>query len=80
MPEGAPAFKRGDFIRSKKGLSRKVGVVGRINSNSAASVVVHWRESATGVIQLFYEPKDLELVPSEEIPEDAIELKKILGI
>jgi hypothetical protein len=41
---------------------------------------VHWRESATGGIQLSYEPNDLELVPSEEIPEDAIELKKILGI
>jgi hypothetical protein len=80
MPEDALSFKRGDFVRSKKGLSRKVGVVGRINSNSAASVVVHWRESATGGIQLSYEPKDLELVPSEEIPEDAIELKKILGI
>ena len=80
MPEDAVAFKRGDFVRSKKGLRRTVGVVWQIQPKHIASVVVYWRESDTSRIQYNYEPKDLEFVHFAEAPEYATKLKKSLGL
>jgi hypothetical protein len=80
MPEDLAPLKKGDFVRSRKGLRGTVGVVWQIHSNHIASVVVYWRATDASRVQQDYEPKDLELVPLHEVPEYAIELKKGLGL
>ncbi|MGB8522194.1 MAG: hypothetical protein WCD43_04445 [Candidatus Acidiferrales bacterium] len=80
MPEDAVAFQRGDFVHLEKGLSGTVGVVWRIYAKNRASVEVYWQGSEESRISQSYEPQDLVLVPSLEVPEYAIELKKSLGL
>lgn len=78
MPRRKPSgqlsgFKPGDFVRMKRGPTGNVGVVFRIDRGK---LQVHW--PANGSLIQDHEPEDLELVPSNEAPSDAAEVRKNL--
>jgi hypothetical protein len=80
MSEAAAQFRKGDFVRLKRGVVGSVGVVWRIQTKNVASVMVYWRETTADRIQQSHKPKDLELVPVDQAPEYATELKRSLGL
>jgi hypothetical protein len=73
-------FKRGDFVKLKKGSAGSVGVVWQVHSKSIASVEVYWREGEKRRLSDTHEPDNLELVALHDVPEYAIELKRSLGL
>jgi hypothetical protein len=72
-------FKKGDFVKLKRGPAGSVGVVWQIHSKNKASVEVYWSVGETSRSEHLHEPRDLVLVPAHEAPQDAIELKESLG-
>ncbi len=73
-------FKRGDFVKLKRGSAGSVGVVWQIHPESVASVEAYWRSGERSRESHTHEPGDLELVPPHLVPEYAVELKRSLGL
>jgi hypothetical protein len=73
-------FKRGNFVKLKKGSAGSVGVVWEIHSKNIKSILVYWLSSEGRRESNEHEPGNLELVPTNQAPDYAIELKKSLGL
>jgi len=71
-------FEPGDFVRLKASPIGRVGVVGRVDPESTASVQVYWRRDPGLTMTDAYKPGDLRLIPSEDAPEYAVTLKRNL--
>jgi hypothetical protein len=71
-------FEPGDFVRLKISPTGRVGVVSRVDPESTASVQVYWRRDSGLSMTDTYKPDDLQLVPSEDVPEYAVTLKRNL--
>jgi hypothetical protein len=73
-------FEPGDFVRLKISPTGRVGVVGRLNPDSIASVQVCWHSGSGFSMTEAYKPDDLQLVPPEDVPEYAIALRRSLEL
>ena len=73
-------FEPGDFVRLKVSPTGRVGVVSRVDPDSIASVQVYWHTGPGFRMTDVHEPRNLELVPSQDIPEYAVELKRSLEL
>jgi hypothetical protein len=71
-------FEPGDFVRLKTSPTGRVGVVSRVDPESTVLVQVYWRRDSGRSMTGAYNPDDLILVPSEDIPEYAVTLKRNL--
>ena len=71
-------FEPGDFVRLKTSPTGRVGVVSRVDPESTASVQVYWRRDSVLSVTDAYEPCNLRLVPSEDVPQYAVTLKRSL--
>jgi hypothetical protein len=71
-------FEPGDFVRLKISPTGRVGVVSRVDPESTAFVQVYWRRDSGLSMTDTYKPDDLQLVPSEDVPEYAVTLKRNL--
>jgi hypothetical protein len=74
------AFESGDFVRLKINPTGRVGVVGYIHPENTASVQVYWHSGSGFSMTDFHEPHNLQLVPSEDVPEYAVTLKRSLEL
>jgi hypothetical protein len=73
-------FEPGDFVRLKVSPTGRVGVVSRVDPDSIASVQVYWHTGPGFRMTDVHEPRYLELVPSQDVPEYAVELKRSLEL
>ena len=71
-------FEPGDFVRLKASPTGRVGVVSRVDPENTARVQVYWRRDSGRSMTDVYKPDDLRLVPSEDVPEYAVTLKRSL--
>ena len=71
-------FEPGDFVRLKSSPTGRVGVVSCVDPESTASVQVYWRRDSGLSMTDAYKPDDLRPVPSEDVPEYAVTLKRNL--
>jgi hypothetical protein len=70
----SPSIKRGDYVKSKQGLAEPIGVVWEIHPDNIASVEVYYPVNGKGLPRE-YEPKELVVVPANEVPEDLVTFK-----
>jgi hypothetical protein len=73
-------FEPGDFVRLRVSPTGRVGVVSRVDPDSIASVQVYWHTGPGFRMTNVHEPRHLELVPSQDVPEYAVELKRSLEL
>ena len=71
-------FELGDFVRLRASPTGRVGVVSRVDHENTARVQVCWRRDSGRSMTDVYKPDDLRLVPSEDVPEYAVTLKRSL--
>ena len=71
-------FEPGDFVRLKVSPTGRLGVVSRVDPDSIASVQVYWHTGPGFRMTDVHEPRNLEPVPSQDVPEYAVELKRSL--
>ena len=74
----ATVFEPGDFVRLKTSPTGRVGVVSRVDPEHLHPVQVYWRRDSGLNITDAYKPDDLQLVPSEDVPEYAVTMKRNL--
>jgi hypothetical protein len=72
-------LNRGDYVKLTEGAAGNVGVVLEIHPKDIASTEVYWWKDGNRWSE-YYEPKYLRLVPPNEIPDYAIELRGSLGL
>lgn len=70
----SPSIKRGDYVKSKQGSAEPIGVVWDIHPKNIASVEVYYPVNGKGLPRE-YEPKELVVVPANEVPEDLVKFK-----
>jgi hypothetical protein len=79
MEESDIELSRGDYVKLTEGAGNEVGVVWEIHPKELASVQVYWWSRGIRCSK-YYEPRNLALVPPNEIPDYAIELRGSLGL
>jgi len=72
-------LNRGDYVKLTDGAAGDVGVVWEIHPKEIASTEVYWWNGGNRWSK-YYEPKNLSLVPPNEVPDHAIELRGSLGL
>ena len=73
-------FEPGDFVRLRISPTGRVGVLSRVDPEGTASVRVYWHRGLGLSMTDAYKPDDLRLVPSEDVPEYAVALKRSLEL
>jgi hypothetical protein len=71
-------FEPGDFVRLKVSPTGRVGVVSRVDPDRIAPVQVYWHTGTGFQMTDVHQPRNLELVPSQNVPEYGVELKRSL--
>lgn len=71
----SPSIKRGDYVRSNKGMTEPIGVVWDIHPKNIASVEVYYPVNGKTRLPREYEPSELEVVPASEVSVDLVKFK-----
>jgi hypothetical protein len=71
----SPSIKRGDYVTAKQSWAGPIGVVWDIHPNNIASVEVYYPVNGKTRMPKEYEPKELVVVPANEVPEDLVKFR-----